>query len=305
MLHFVDKFVLKFNTLVLLMLRDLCAATNDADLKKTLTLLESLCTMDGANTTLVENFMNAIQGKGDMIHARNSEVLSCFNSDQISADMPQLYSTLSSTDQDVVWKYMSKLLSLGGKACPDLQLVQEDFDMTALVPSPDAAVVVVTKKKKKPSVLNEALDTSLKAYYTAANVDPATQPAFPDTTAFIKRFNDTFDSTHVVDLVMDPEPTLIAHGLPLLSGVQVTSTVSQALCAAAKQIATVYITLTQFDSSIVKRIEKIAEKLTKEMGSSELSGLSQDPMALMATLATSQCGSDIMKLMADMKSGSS
>ena len=150
---------------------------NNALIAQANDFVAALIALQPAEESIVQHFMTAMRGAADFISAQNTDIFA--HASEVSnmitkEDVIAIYKELPEEDRSVVWKYISKLYSLGKKAAPEL--VQEgDFDFNALtVKSPIHGLISTAKSCMSQSAGSAGDDTVQQV--TTVTTTTTTQP---------------------------------------------------------------------------------------------------------------------------------
>ena len=160
------KSVTRFNNLVLLFLQDVAESVNDPLVMTAWTSAIALFRLQPQSTKVVTQFMNCMQGAADFIAARNVDILqkaggqssSLITSEQLVG----IYRQMTEAQIDVCWKYMSRLYTLGAKACPHLHR-EADFDFNNILSSEPMNSIIKHRTSSNPSLQQQADSTAVAA----------------------------------------------------------------------------------------------------------------------------------------------
>jgi hypothetical protein len=331
-MKYVSKYVQKFNSLLVMFLNNLSEAVDDVMINRGRDFVTALVSLSPDDTTIIDKFMNAMKGGFDFLLCHNTDILINASKKTGLIDKEkviEIYQKLEEADRDACWKYLMKLYNLGKKACPELEVIEADFDFSKLNPKSPMQGILSTAKTftndpspVEGSMIDNAfvqitttyLDTvgdccaELKQQ-TAESVKMIDETDKSDQKDFIiKAMRTLYDEESAQGLVVSTETTLRQYGLPLVGGADVAGQVldgcenADAIISAAMQLGTLFVTL-HLDTNMLKNMESLASKFCKKVQNGEIDlnpeqGL--DPMTIMSSIASSGMSSDIMALFSQM-----
>lgn len=324
----IEKFVLKFNSLVSLLLEDLVNCLPDnANVNQVSVFFNSLIAVDPGNTELIEKFMRVLQGCSDFLITHNTDLFASakeFSSSIDKNDVIEIYRALKEPDREMFWKYLNKMYSLGKKASPEMVKTIE-FDYNQLTPKspifglmdkkqPETQLVTAKPNKKdnkEGSMVNDAFLSTAETFINAlkdlskeqelqaivascelslTGIRTSTTPELLDI------FKATYNSDEISELVTDTEYALKQHGYPFIGSIDIKP--NDAVIQSALKLGTLYITLTQMSGEIIGDMESIASKFTQKIqnGEIDIDLNNLDPMSIIAQLSNTDIGADLMKI---------
>lgn len=325
-----SKFVKKFNQLLLMFLQDLLIALpGNKHIETAVEFVTALFILQPDTVECATHFMESLQGCSDFLLTSNTDVFSKakeYSSVVSKKEILSIYKELDSESKTQLWKYLNKLYSVGVKALPDMQQHSEfNFDslstnspikhLMKTVKGTELVVKDTRESQEEEGMVVDALrSVALNFVGTVrAATDNEQLQASCDisstnlqscsTDDIIRAFEMDYDATTASGLVTDTENTLLEYGLPLIGGGPevAKAAINSDVVSSALQLGTLYITLTQLDPKMVKKMELLAHKFSAEIknGGIEIGDV-KDPMQLMATLASSSLGDEIIAMLSSM-----
>lgn len=321
------KFVKKFNQLMLMFVQDLLVALpTNSHIGTAVEFIHALFVLQPETLEAVTLFMDSFKGCSDFLLTSNTDVFlkaKEYGSVISKKEMLSIYKQLDAESKSQLWRYLNKLYSLGLKALPAMQKESEfNFDALTtkspikhLMKTIQSDKIEATNTDNDGGMVNDALRST--ALNFVATVKQATEIREIQNSCdiscenitnctveeIITAFEMDYNAQTASGLVTDTENTLREHGLPLVGGgPEVASAViNDEVISSALQLGTLYITLTQLDKKMVKKMELLAHKFSKEIknGSIDIGDI-KDPMQLMATLANSSLGDEILAMLSSM-----
>lgn len=293
--------VKKFNMMLVSFLDDLgdTVPTSSivADCREWFTTLVHL---DSADTTVLMLFMKAMQGATDFLNARSTSIFDNFTkaSDIVTKeDAMQIYRSLTEQDKVVCWRYLTKLYTLGEKACPRIQEQdQTSRELTTTAPkrrlSPIQSLINLPRNAPsnidnddQGSLVHSAFDKmcvdmleiiqeetvhipeAQKACQEALDIIHQNTVAGPDETiTLLSIYSQIYTPELTQALITDTENTVRKHGFPLLQGgadlaniILSSTTDVERLMGVTMQTATICLTLTSMSAATIAHLELIAK----------------------------------------------
>jgi hypothetical protein len=312
-----SKSVKKFNNLICMFISDLSSTVPDSQcLVSANEWVGALYSLDPLNDKVLQTFMKALQGANDFISRKDATVfkhLEFMPSVLKPEELWLIFTSLSESDKQVCWKYISKLYKVGIEACKDLGIV---FDPSASIEAGNAALQLLLKQTPNadqltsmqvpdgPIVLHAlgALCTQycdLVEQWGVLSPEKLSELRSKTPDDFSSEIAQRYPGDASQMFLTDAGSIIDLYGCPFIDEPLGDCPLREDILGSLMQMGTISMTLQSVDSNTISAVENVARSFMQKLqtGEIDLDGVADDPFALLQKLASTGLADDLMNML--------